>query len=271
MSSVLERSLALLELLSTRPEGMAVSAIAAALDMPPSGAHRLLNQLVQYGYVQQDGLKGDYALTMKLAALGLSFLGQSGVNEIAQPILDGLARESRELVRLSVVDGGNLVWVAVAQGATGGGLRYDPGREQGVVAHLASSSSGLAWLSTMSDDEALMKVAVQGFALPTSGPRAPGGPADLLARLAETRTRGFAITVDTFIPGMSAMAAPVRSGGSALGAVSIAGPSVRFTEPRMLALGPALLAAAADMGQAARASIYFRRSAAGAAAPALTS
>jgi IclR family transcriptional regulator, acetate operon repressor len=206
--SALERGLAVLELLAAHPEGMAVGAIAAALDLPPSGTHRLLNQLVDYGFVHQDGTKGDYALSMKLAALGLAYLGQSGVTEVAQPILDRLAATSRELVRLSVVDGGNLVWVAVAQGATSG-LRYDPGREQGVTAHLATSSSGLAWLATLTDDAALMKVAAQGFRQDTSGPAAFDGPAQFLAALAETRARGYSITIDTFMPGMAAMAAPV--------------------------------------------------------------
>jgi IclR family transcriptional regulator, acetate operon repressor len=258
--SALERGLAVLELLAAHPEGMAVGTIAAALDLPPSGTHRLLNQLVDYGFVHQDGTKGDYALSMKLAALGLAYLGQSGVTEVAQPILDRLAAISRELVRLSVVDGGNLVWVAVAQGATSG-LRYDPGREQGVTAHLATSSSGLAWLATLTDDAALMKVAAQGFRQDTSGPAAFPGPAAFLAALAATRARGYSITIDTFMPGMAAMAAPVvpPGGGPALGAISIAGPSVRFTEARMAELAGPLREATADMAQAARASAFFRR------------
>lgn len=260
MSSVLERAFAVIELLSDHPDGLSVSAIAAHVDMPTSGTHRLLNQLMALGYVRQDKSLGDYALSIKMAAFGLGFLGRSGITEITQPIIDHLARQSGELVRLSVIDGDNLIWVGVAQGATGG-LRYDPGREQGVVAHLASSSSGLAWLSTMSDADALMRVANQGFALATSGPNAPTDATALLDRLAQTRKRGFSLTVDTFMPGMSAMAAPVRRGTDdrVIGAVSIAGPSVRFTEARMLALGDALRAAARELGHAAPASGYFAR------------
>lgn len=141
MSGVLERTLGILEILSSHPAGLPVGVIAQRLDLPASATHRLLNDLARLGYVRQDRAHGDYALTIRLAALGLSFLGQSGVTDIAQPILDRLAAESGELVRLSVADGASLVWVAVAQGATGG-LRYDPGREQGAVVHLASSSGG---------------------------------------------------------------------------------------------------------------------------------
>lgn len=259
MSSALERGLAVLELLANHPDGLPVGAVAGALDLPASGAHRMLNQLAELGYVRQDGTKGNYALSMKLAALGLSFLGQSGVTEIAQPILDRLAAESRELVRLSVVDGADLVWVAVAQGATSG-LRYDPGREQGVVAHLASSASGLAWLSTLPDETALMKVAAQGFTLPTSGPATPATPSALLTRLGETRARGYSVSVGTFMAGMAAMAVPVvAEDGTGLGAISIAGPEVRFSEARMAALSVPLHGAAAEMARAARGSALFRR------------
>lgn len=263
MSSSLERGLSVLELLSAHPEGLAVGQVASALDLPPSGVHRMLNQLVDYGYVHQDGSKAAYVLGMKLPALGLAYLAQSGITDVAQPILDRLAAESQQLVRLSVIDGDTLVWVAVAQGATTG-LRYDPGSEQGMVAHLASSASGLAWLSTLPDDEALMKVARQGFAQTSSGSGAPASASDLVGRLAETRARGHAVTVDSFIPGMAAMAAPVRGpGGVALGAISIAGPSALLTAPRMQALAPALAAAAERMADAAPGSAFFRRRLAG--------
>lgn len=260
MSSSLERGLSVLDLLSTHPEGMAVGQVASALDLPPSGVHRMLNQLVEYGYIHQDSTKGAYVLGMKLPALGLSYLAKGGITDVAQPILDRLAAHSQQLVRLSVEDGGDLVWVAVAQGATTG-LRYDPGSEQGVTAHLATSASGLAWLSTISDDEALMKVARQGFAQNTSGVRAPGSAAELIDRLGRTRARGYSMAVDSFIPGMAAMAAPIASsnGGAALGAISIAGPSIQLDEGRMTELSPALIDAAAEMSRAAPGSAYFRR------------
>ena len=87
------RTLGILELLTGHPAGLPVGAIAARLDMPPSAAHRLLNDLARFGYVRQDRAQGDYALTIKLAAMGLSFLGQSGITDVAQPILDRLAAE----------------------------------------------------------------------------------------------------------------------------------------------------------------------------------
>jgi DNA-binding IclR family transcriptional regulator len=260
MGGVLERTLGILELLTGHPAGLPVGTIAGRLDMPPSAAHRLLNDLARLGYVRQDRAQGDYALTIKLAAMGLTFLGESGVTDVAQPILDRLAAESGELVRLSVIDGDDLVWVGVAQGATSG-LRYDPGREQGVVVHLASSAGGNAWLSTMSDEEALMAVSRQGIApdRPGAGAGAPRTATELLARLAEAQARGYAVAIDSYLAGMAAMAVPVRRGdsGKVIGCLSIAAPSVRLDAARMAELASLLQRSADEIGAASRGSRFF--------------
>ncbi len=262
MSSVLEKSLAILELMVEHPRGMQVSSIAKTLDIPVSGVHRTLRELARLGYVRQERDQGDYTLTIRLAALGLGFLGRSGVTDIAQPILDRLAQISGELVRLSVLDERGLTWVAVAQGATVG-LRYDPGREQGMQVHPASTAGGQALLATMRDDEILALVGKTGLALPDQA-NAPGGPAtiaELMDAITETRKRGYSVAVNSYIDGMGAMACAIRAGGVAdgrvLGCLSIAGPAVRVPLARMEELAPSLFEAAQDIGTAAPASHFF--------------
>lgn len=257
MSSVLEKALAIVELLVDHPGGLPVSAIAARTEQPVSGVHRTLHELIRLGYVRQLQGGGDYALSIKLPALGLGFLGRAGVTDVAQPILDRLAAQSGELARLSVTDGARLTWVAVAQGATTG-LRYDPGQEQGVVVHLATAAGGRAWLAALTDEEALALVGAQGL-VRADGPELRLSIPDLLAILAETRARGYAMAVDSYIPGMAAMAVPVRyhAAGPVLGCLSIAGPAVRMTPARMEALAPVLQDAAAELSLAAPGSHYF--------------
>ena len=261
MSGVLEKAMAIVELLFDHPAGLPVSAIAAATDQPASGVHRTLQELARLGYVRQAHAQGDYALSIKLPAMGAGFLSRAGITDVAQPILDALAAEVGELVRLSVVDGDSLTWVGVAQGATHG-LRYDAGQEQGVTVHLASSSGGRAWLATMSDEEALMRVGAQGLIRTAEGqgPNAPRDPAELLAALAQARARGYAVAVDSYIAGMAAMAVPLRDPGSGrvLGCLSIAGPAVRMTAARMEALAPSLRAAAEEMAAAVPGSRFFQ-------------
>jgi len=257
MTLALDRGLALLERLCGQPEGMPLTTLAAELDIPPSACHRLLSELQRRGYVRQMRSQGDYILTAKLASLGLGFLSSSGIVDIAQPLLDRLADESGELVRLSIVDGDRLTWVAKAQGSRKG-LRYDP--DMGMDARLSCTASGHAWLLTLSDERALELVSRQGFGAPKDyGPKAPATVKALLGLLNAGRARGFAMIDEVFAPGMSAMAAPVMRGGTAIGVISIAGPRLRLTPARMQALAPRLKAATAELGPISRASTLFGR------------
>jgi IclR family acetate operon transcriptional repressor len=261
MAGALERSLTVLEELAVHPEGCSLSSLAAAANMPASAAHRLLVELARFGYVRQNREHGDYMLTIKLVSLGLGFLSRSGVVDVAQPLLDKLAADCGELVRLAVVDGDDLTFVAKAQGARGA-LRYDP--DMGLSVPLSCSAAGHAWLSTMDEDRALEMVARQGFGSPEKyGPKAPTSVKALLPYLRNARKRGFSMIVEVFASGMTAMSAPVRArNGKTIGVATIAGPLFRLTEERMLSLGPKIIAAASEIANTSDASPFFRKSAA---------
>lgn len=256
MSTQLERGLAVLEHLAARPDGDSLSGMAAALGLPLSAMHRALADLSRTGYVRQLREQGDYGLTIKLVSLGLNHLAASGIVDVAQPALDRLAADAGELVRLAVVDGDELVFVAKAQGATRG-LRYDP--DMGLSVRLSCSAAGHAWMSTLDDERSLALVSRQGFGRPQDyGPKAPTTVKALLAHVHAARKRGYATIVEVFAPAMSAMAAPVVVEGRAVGAVTIAGPAVRLDDARMRALGGSLIETAREIAGVRSASALFR-------------
>jgi IclR family acetate operon transcriptional repressor len=253
MSGAVEKTLAILEYLAARPDGAALAAIATDLNQLRSACHRTLHELIGYGYVRAMPQRGDYALTTKVASMGLSFLSKSGVVDIAQPLIERLAQKTEELVRLAIVDGERLMLVAKAQGARSG-LRYDP--DMGIELNLSCSAAGHAWLMTLREDHAIQAVTRQGMGdREHFGPNAPQSVRALLKMLAEHRKRGYSIVRDTYAPGMSSMAAPVqRRGEHTTGVIVIAGPSVRLTETRMRQFGPDLLSSAAELALAGNAS-----------------
>lgn len=70
----------------------------------------------------------------------------------------------------------------------------------------------------------------------------------LVADLAVTRKRGYAITVEEYEEGLNAMAAPVRSReGQVVAALSASGPAFRLTEERMHELAPVLVKSADEL------------------------
>ena len=258
MSAVAERILRVLEELANSPEGMTLSELTAVLDLPITAIHRLLADLIEQGYVRKDERRGEFTLTMKLPSLGLRFLSAGGVVDIAQPILERLAVISGELVRLAVVDGEQLVYVAKAQGARGG-LRYDP--EMGRPVTLSCSAAGRSWLAGKSDEEIMRLVSGQGFGLPANfGPSAPTTFKTLLPLIELARKNGYATTQDMFLPAMSSLATTVTTGNGEVGAVLIiAGPMSRLTHERMKELLPSLLSTAAELSEASSVSPIMRR------------
>lgn len=258
MSGVMERTLALLERLAADVHGLPLATLADELNIPRSAAHRLLLELTEHGYVRQSRDRGDYMLTTKLVTLGLTHLKLSGVVDICQPILDRLAASTGELSRIGVVDVDHLTWVATAQGTTTG-LRYDP--DAGIDARLSCTSTGLAWLSTLSDDDALELVAREGYPRPGQfGPNAPTSPTAVLKMLKAARKQGYAITSETYKAGVASVAVPVMvPGKGAVGVVVVSGPSVRLTDARLKQLLPDVQRAAAEIAQASVASPLFDR------------
>jgi IclR family transcriptional regulator, acetate operon repressor len=255
--SQIERAFRVLERLTHEPRGLALQALAEGLDMPKSAAHRLLAELTRLGYVRQNPESLRYLLTTRLVAQGFRYLGNSGV-DVVQPILDRLAEQSAELIRLGVVEGSRLTWLAKAQGARGG-LRYDP--DMGRDAPLFYTASGHAWLATLDDADALALVEAQGIAPAYEfGPNAPRSTEQLLARLRLARAQGYAWVIESSAVGMSALAVAVRhpQTGLAMGVLSIAGPTARLPEAQLHALAPAAQAAALELAQASPASEWFR-------------
>lgn len=243
-----ERCLDIIELLADGARNMPLGDIAETLGLPKSGAHRLLATLVDLGWAEQDSDTSFYRLTMRLAILGQRFYVATGIPDICQPLLDRLASQCREFARLAVVDGDSLTWLAHAQGATGG-LLYQPSLTTSTVP-LHVTATGKAWLATLPIEQAIENVLRDGFQdADKYGPNAVRSVDALIRELKATTRRGFGVAVNEAEPGVTAVAAAIRSegGGAALGTVSVAGPSVRMTESRIRELAPLVVQSASEL------------------------
>ena len=244
-----ERCLGILELLADGAREMPLGEIAERLALPKSGAHRLLTTLVDNGWAEQERNTGFYRLTMRLAVLGQRFYHASGVPDTCQPVLDRFAKDCREFARLAVVDGSALVWIAHAQGAVGG-LVYQPTQTTEPVP-LYATASGKAWLSTLREADAQQLVASHGGfkSADRYGPNVIRSADKLATELRLTARRGFGIAHNEAEPGVTAIAAAIRTGpdNAAVGTVSIAGPSARMTEERVRELAPRVVQCATEL------------------------
>ena len=248
VKGVLDRSLEALEFLAAEARWLRLSYIATRLELPKGPTHRMLAQLIDLGWVEQDQGTDQYRLTLKLSLLGQQYLHGTGLPGLVQPILDDVARECRELVRLTVAQGSVLSWLASSQGAAPG-LMYQPGMTGPIVLH--ATANGKAWLATMDNEEA-MRIALRGGL----GKQGPAGPRvvrtveSLLKELETTRRRGFATAVEEAEPGVTAIAVAIASAQprSVVGTMSIAGPLLRVTPARYKEFHRILIGAAERLG-----------------------
>jgi DNA-binding IclR family transcriptional regulator len=140
-----------------------------------------------------------------------------------------------------------MLWVSQAQGAKRG-LKYDP--DAGAVVTLSCSATGIAWMSSMSEEASLQRILRQGIAsVDEFGPNAPQSLEAIRSWLAEARTKGYATASDTFTLGIASVAAPVLLNGHAEGVVSIAGPTARLPQKRLDELSVPLLQATAAISK----------------------
>lgn len=248
-----ERCLEIIELLADGAREMPLRDVADWLDLPKSGVHRMLVTLVERGWAAQDPVTGFYRLTMHLAVLGQKFYAATGVADACQPLLDRLASDSREFVRLAIYDGHALVWIAHAQGAVGNvGLVYQPADTSGGVP-LHATASGKAWLASLTQEQAVQCVLREGGfeRAERFGPKVVRTVEALLADLKLTRTRGYGLAVEEAEPGVTAIGAAIRgaAAGPSVGTVSVAGPSVRMTASRIDELAPLVMACAENLSE----------------------
>ena len=186
---------------------------------------------------------------MRLAILGQRFYVATGIPDICQPLLDRLAHRCREFARLAVVDADSLVWVAHAQGASGG-LVYQPSLTTNTVP-LYATASGKAWLATLGSERAIRNVVKNGGFDDADkyGPNVVRSIKALMREVEATARRGYGLARNEAEPGVTALAAAIRAreGGSALGTVSVAGPSVRMTDARVRELADLVVQSALEL------------------------
>ena len=250
VNSQLSYCLNLLAAMASNAHGMRLTDLAVKLEMPKSSTQRILDHLASEGWVVQDEETSHYRLTARLAVLGQRYLESAGIANVSQSLLDRLARDTGELARLTALDGRRLVWVGSSQGAPPG-LRYAP--SMGATIVLYATANGKAWLATLPEEEAVALALAEGLGREESwqalGPKAHRTKDALLADLAATRARGYAIADEEAERGVTALAVVVREprDGPALGTASVAGPMVRVTGDKYGAILQSLQQAIADL------------------------
>ena len=237
------RAMHVLEAFAGHPQGVALSQIAARLGYGKASLSKILGTLVREGFVRHDPLTGRFHLSWRLLALAFGHAERVGMPAICVPILQALADETDELVQLAVVEDGEVLFVAKAEGP-GQQMRMLP--LVGLVAPAHATAAGKIWLAHLPEAEALAVLARQGLRRLT--PRTITSRGKLLVQLRAARARGYAIVDEELVEGGRAAAAPIVAGGRVVGAVAVSGPTFRLSLAKLHRIVPRLRRAAGELG-----------------------
>ena len=107
---VLVRAFALLDLLASQPEPLALKDISEKTGLHPSTAHRILNDLTLGRYVDRPHA-GSYRLGMRLLEMGNLVKARLDVRDAAIPPMRELHKFTHQPVNLSMRQGDEIVYV----------------------------------------------------------------------------------------------------------------------------------------------------------------
>ena len=216
----LQKGLQLLELLATRPELDGIAKLSRALEWSKSNVHRTLQTLVSCGYAAVN--EGRYTATLRLWTVGSLVHGRLDLKSMAAPALAAIAEGSRESAHLSILDGGEVIYIDKIESP-------QPVRAYSQVGGRAPAhavATGKALLAYQ-PAETIGRLA-QGLQAYTASTITD--PDRLIAHLAEVRAAGMAINRGEWRDQVWGIAAPVMDAeGKVVAAVGVSGPAGRFT------------------------------------------
>ncbi|RVD33719.1 IclR family transcriptional regulator [Mesorhizobium sp. M4A.F.Ca.ET.020.02.1.1] len=238
MDKTLRKGLQLVEALASSNTPRGAAELGRELALTRSNVSRLLGTLAILGYVRRADDAGRYVATLKTWEIGMRIMRRDPLRRTAQPFLRALHAEVGLNVFLSVLEGGDVLYIDKVEAETISHVSAQPGMR--LPAFLVSS--GHAMLAWHEPSTVAARVQVH--------PRADGLDMTALgADLFLTRERGFAMTVDGSRQGVVSLSAPILVDGYPIAAVAISGPKNEVTEARRQVLVSALRNAAARISE----------------------
>ncbi|WP_029011438.1 helix-turn-helix domain-containing protein [Niveispirillum irakense] len=239
------RVLDVLQVLNSR-NGVTVTDVANAIDLPRTTAYRVLETLCSAGYAMRDGADERYRLTVLVRGLSDGYDDEAWIGEVAQPIVVQLGQKLIWPVSISTNQGNSMLVRLTTDKQSPLALeRYNAG----VRLPLLNSASGRTYLAFSPPPQ---RAALLDIALGSGGEmEGAGRQRDMIEKmLGNIRKSGYAITIRQY-RGESSAAVPVYAGTNLLGVVGMRFMDKAVTEQvftsRYL---PDLKQAAAEIGEA---------------------
>lgn len=212
------RAAAVLRALAAAPEGLSLTELAAAVELPKSTAHRIVAALSEEGLVTHE--RGE-AIRLGAAAARLGAASREALAERLRPVLLRLRRELDETVDLAVPDGAYVRFVDQVPAPR----RLRATSAVGELFPLHCTANGKAVLAALPEQRVLELLPER---LPRLTPQTETSREALLDELAAIRRAGVALDREEHTEGICAVGAVIPAGDDPAAAISVPVPAPRF-------------------------------------------
>ena len=241
----LGRAFRILETLSSHPNGLTLSEIAAATDLVVATVHRQLNTLINVGAVRKLNTKA-FILGERMWAMASQMTNGADITHSAAPVLKALADRFGETSFLARLVDRNVEVMSTCTPTAFGQSFVQPGRGMPLYA----AATGKILLALSSDDfiDDYLKLPRKAFT-----PNTKVDEAEIRAELLDIRERQIAICNNEFDPGILSYAAAVEDRRTGLSyALAVFGLADRFSAIERNAVEAQLLNAAQQLSLSIR-------------------
>lgn len=236
---VLDRALAVLEVLSAEGPDLSLGEISDRLALHKSTTHRLIMVLERHNFVERNSISGRYRLGLKLFELGTKAVSQLGLRERARPFLERLVLETSETVHLCVLDDTEVVYLDKVEPERSVRMATSVGRRNPI--HCTAVGKAIMAYLPMGEVEAIIRR--HGMKAMTA--KTITNFLELKKELNAIRQRGYSIDDEEIEEGVRCVGCVVRNfSGEPLAAISASGPAFRVTRAKVAELAVPVMAAA---------------------------
>ncbi|WP_461205412.1 IclR family transcriptional regulator [Clostridium sp. DL1XJH146] len=219
-----DRTFKIIEMLSKYPQGISISELSKVLELHKSTVHRLLQTLVNLGYVNKKS-DSDYFLSYKLFEIGSSIIDEYDLRQVARPYLSELRDLTNEVVHLVIQDGPDIIYIDKYENNATIRMHSNIGKRMPMYC----CSVGKAILSTYSVDAVKHIWSISNIEQITE--KTITNLDDLFKDLQLIKERQYSIDDEENELGIKCYGAPILGyNGKAVGAISISIPLIRLSE-----------------------------------------
>jgi DNA-binding IclR family transcriptional regulator len=233
------KAFSVLEVVSQNPQPTSMAEIMRLTGMTKPTAHRIVNLLIEMGFLQRDEFGAGFIEGDSLVGLAHRILAAAAPRSLRHTILKRMSELVGETCNYGVLSGGEVIYLDRVEGKWPLGLRFDAGSR--VPAHC--TAIGKLMLSRLPERE--LADTIGAMPLSSYSANTITDPDKLLKALAEIRRDGIGTDNQEFMHGVVCVAVPViGEDGRSLGGIAISAPEARMTLNQMLGYVPQMRDAA---------------------------